>query len=53
MHQPKNTLNKIKVLKNINLLHVSAPEFHPQGFFRIEGLKVKHANLDIASSSLG
>ena len=33
----------------VKFLHVSAPEFHPQGVFRIVQCKPQHPNLSVAS----
>jgi hypothetical protein len=38
----KNALNKIKFMKNIDLLHVSAPGFNLQGVFQIKGIQLQH-----------
>ena len=32
-------------MTNINLLHVSAPECHPQGGFQIKAMQAERANL--------
>jgi len=32
-------------MTNINILHVSAPECHPQGVFQIKAIQAKHAYL--------
>jgi len=33
LYQPTNALSKIQFVTSIKLLHVSAPECHPQGFY--------------------
>jgi hypothetical protein len=38
-HQPTNVLNKIQFMTSIKHLHVSAPGYHPQGFFRTKDYK--------------
>jgi len=45
----KNALNKIQFMISVNLLYVSAPGFHIQGFFQNEGVQVQYAILSIAS----
>jgi len=51
-YQPTNALNKTQLMIGITLLHVSAPEYQPQGIFQNKGIPVQHANLSIASPSL-
>jgi hypothetical protein len=31
-------------ITNMNLLHISAPGFHPQGGFHIKGVQAQHIN---------
>jgi len=37
-HQSTNALNKIQFMTSITHLHVSAPGYRPQGFFKNKGL---------------
>ena len=39
-------------MTSINLLHVSAPGFHPQGVFHTEVIQAQQPNLGVASLSL-
>jgi len=45
LYQPTNTLYKIQFVTSIKLLHVSAPECHPQGFYLNKEIQVQHTNL--------
>jgi len=42
----KNVINKIKFLKRINLLHVSAPGRNLPGFFQTKEIQILHHNVD-------
>jgi hypothetical protein len=37
-HEPTAAIDQMQFVTNISLLHVSAPECHPQGVFQIKGV---------------
>jgi len=48
LHQPTDALNKTQFMTSIELLHVSAPECHPQEVFYNKITEVQHVNLGTA-----
>jgi hypothetical protein len=52
IQQPTTAHNKIQFMTNINLIHVSAPECHPQGGFHIKEMQTQHVNLGTATPLL-
>ena len=47
IRQPKNALNETGFMAGTDLLHVSAPECHPQGLSQITGIQAQHADLGL------
>lgn len=45
IHEPNSALNKIQFMTRINLLYVSAPDYHPKEGFPIKGVEDQHTNL--------
>jgi hypothetical protein len=43
----KNALNETGFMTGTNLLHVLAPECHPQGLSQITGIQAQHADLGL------
>jgi len=44
IRQSTNALNETEFMTGIHLLHVSAPERHPQGLFQITAIEVQYAD---------